>query len=70
MKTENAPATPKIKHVLRNKSVCLTGVAKEIERYSKLSCKHCRTDVYENLLKIASSLREYSKELHDLAGEF
>jgi hypothetical protein len=65
-----APHAKEIQHTLRNKSLCLVGVATEIERFGKLSCRHCRTDVYDNLLDIAEKLRLYGKELCDLAGEF
>lgn len=66
----NAPDAKEIHHVLRNKSQCLKGAAKEIERLGRLSCKHCRHKVYEDLIKLAQNLKNYSKELDDLSSLF
>ena len=65
-----APPVKKIRHILRNKALCLGGAAKEIEGLSKLSCRHCRYSVFEKLIHIADKLKEYGKELSDLSGEF
>lgn len=67
---ENVPPVKEIHHILRNKSQCLKGAAKEIERLSRLSCKHCRFKTYEELLNIAKKLKEYGKELDDLSTLF
>jgi len=66
----NAPDAKEIHHILRNKSQCLKGAAKEIERLGKLSCNHCRYKVYEELLNLAKNLKKYGKELDDLSSLF
>ena len=61
-----APNAEQIQHVLRNKTQCLCGVATEIERLARLSCRYCRHETFTRLTVIAGKLREYAKELDDL----
>ena len=52
-----------INHILGNIPQSLKGMAKTIERLSRLSCKHCRSEAYIRLQHIQEDLLRHGMDL-------